>query len=102
MNIRGAIVEDDRAVRDNLAVLIDGARGFECIGRYPNAEEACDRLTSLFPDVVLMDIHLPGISGISCVSRLRTLLPQTQIIMLTIEEDVEQVFESLKAGAMGY
>lgn len=102
MSIRVAIVEDSAAVRENLAVLIEGAPGFSCIGRCASAEEAWARLPALNPDVVLMDIHLPGRSGIACVARLRSLLPRTQVIMLTIDEDTEQVFESLKAGATGY
>lgn len=102
MSIRVAIVEDDRAVRENLAVLIGAAPGFSCVAGCASAEEAWQRLPALAPEVVLMDIHLPGRSGIACVAQLRTLLPQTHVIMLTIEEDSEQVFESLKAGATGY
>jgi DNA-binding NarL/FixJ family response regulator len=102
MSIRVGIVEDDRSVRENLAVLIEQTPGFSCATACASAEEALKRLPDSAPDVVLMDIHLPGQSGIECVARLRRLLPQTQVIMLTIEEDSEQVFESLKAGATGY
>jgi DNA-binding NarL/FixJ family response regulator len=102
MSIRVAIVEDDRSVRENLAVLIDAAPGYCCVGACASAEEAWERLPALAPEVVLMDIHLPGRSGITCVARLKTMLPQTQVIMLTVEEDNERVFESLKAGASGY
>ncbi len=102
MSIRVAIVEDDRSVRENLALLIDAAPGFTCAAACASAEEAWKRLPDALPDVVLMDIHLPGKSGIECVARLRTVLPRTQVIMLTVEEDIEQVFESLKAGATGY
>jgi DNA-binding NarL/FixJ family response regulator len=102
MSIRVAIVEDDRTVRENLSVLIEAAPGFSCVAGCASAEDAWQRLPAIAPEVVLMDIHLPGRSGIACVARLKTLLPQTQIIMLTIEEDSEQVFESLKAGATGY
>jgi DNA-binding NarL/FixJ family response regulator len=102
MSIRVAIVEDDLTVRENLAVLIGAAPGFSCVGSCSTAEEAWKRLPAIAPEVVLMDIHLPGRSGIACVARLKGLLPQTQVIMLTIEEDTEQVFESLKAGATGY
>jgi DNA-binding NarL/FixJ family response regulator len=102
MSIRVAIVEDHRAVRENLAVLIDAAPGYRCVAACASAEEALKRLPEAAPDVVLMDIHLPGLSGIECVARLKEMLPKTQIIMLTIEEDSEQVFESLKAGASGY
>ena len=102
MSIRVALVEDDRAVRENLALLINAAPGFSCVANCASAEEAWERLPAVMPDVVLMDIHLPGRSGIACVARLRTQLPKTQVIMLTIEEDSEQVFESMKAGATGY
>jgi DNA-binding NarL/FixJ family response regulator len=102
MSIRVAIVEDDRAVRENLALLINASPGFSCVGSCSTAEEAWQKLPTFSPEVVLMDIHLPLRSGIACVSRLRTLLPNTQVIMLTIEEDSEKVFESMKAGATGY
>jgi len=102
MSIRVAIVEDDEIVRENLALLINAAPGFSCVAACASGEEALHRLAQIAPEVVLMDIHLPGQSGITCVGRLRALLPQVQIIMLTIEEDGEQVFESLKAGATGY
>jgi DNA-binding NarL/FixJ family response regulator len=102
MSIRVGIVEDDRSVRENLAVWIDQTPGFACAAACASAEDALKRLPGCAPDVVLMDIHLPGQSGIECVARLRRLLPQTQVIMLTVEEDSEQVFESLKAGATGY
>jgi DNA-binding NarL/FixJ family response regulator len=102
MSIRVAIVEDDPTVRENLADLVGGTAGFNCVGSCATAEAAWQQLPPLAPDVVLMDIHLPGRNGIACVERLRKLLPDVQVIMLTIEEDSERVFESLKAGATGY
>lgn len=102
MSIRVAIVEDDRAVRENLAILIDSTPGFACVATCASAEEALQRLPAAAPDVVLMDINLPGRSGIECVVQLRRGSPQPQIIMLTVEEDTERVFDSLKAGATGY
>jgi DNA-binding NarL/FixJ family response regulator len=102
MSIRVGIVEDDSSVRESLAALIDQTPGFVCAAACGSAEEAFKRMPESAPDVVLMDIHLPGVSGIECVVRLRRLLPRTQVIMLTVEEDTEQVFESLKAGATGY
>ena len=102
MSIRVAIVEDDSSVRENLAELVGGTAGFSCVGTCVTAEDAWQRLPGIAPEVVLMDIHLPGRSGIVCVEKLRRLSPQTQVIMLTIEEDSERVFESLKAGATGY
>ena len=94
MSIRVAIVEDDRVVRENLGVLINAAPGVNCIASCASAEEALKQLPGLYPDVVLMDIHLPGRSGIECVARLKPMLSKTQIIMLTVEEDSERVFES--------
>ena len=102
MSIRVGFVEYDRSARENLALLIDSAPGFSCTAACGSAEEGLKRFSESAPDVVLMDIHLPGQSGIECVARLRRFLPQTQVIMLTVEEDSEQVFESLKAGATGY
>ena len=102
MSIRVGLVDDDRSVRESLAVLIDQTPGFTCAAVCASAREALHRLVDTAPDVVLMDIHLPGESGIECVARLRRVLPRTQVIMLTVEEDCEQVFESLKAGATGY
>jgi DNA-binding NarL/FixJ family response regulator len=100
--IRVAIVEDNQTVRENLALLIGQAPGYSCVGTCVSAEEAWQQLPGIGPDVVLMDIHLPGRSGITCVARLRSLLPDAQVIMLTIEEDSETVFDSMKAGATGY
>ncbi|KAB2659729.1 MAG: response regulator transcription factor [Verrucomicrobia bacterium] len=102
MNTRVALVEDDQAVRANLARLIGTAPGLACVAACASAEAALRELPEARPDVVLMDIHLPGASGIECVARLRQSLPGIQIIMLTVDEDAERVFESLKAGATGY
>jgi DNA-binding NarL/FixJ family response regulator len=102
MSIQVAIVEDNETVRENLALLINQTAGFSCLAGCATGEEALQRLPALSPDVVLMDIHLPGQNGIACVARLRELLPKVHIIMLTIEEDSNLVFESLKAGATGY
>lgn len=102
MSIRVCIVEDDRRVRESLAVLIDGISTMRCVCTYGSGEEALKGIVSKNPDVVLMDINLPGMSGIECVQQLKTQLPKTQIIMLTMYEDDENVFQSLVAGASGY
>lgn len=99
---RVGIVEDDRSMRDNLAEFIAGTPGFACVTACPNAEEALRSFPHSTPDVALVDINLPGKSGLELVRELRKLCPQTQIIMLTVEEDTKKVFESLKAGATGY
>ena len=102
MPLSVAIVEDDDRVRDSLAVLLAGASGFQLAGKYASAEEALANLPSLVVDVVLMDINLPGMSGVKCVAALKVALPSVQIVMLTVEEDDEQIFKALEAGASGY
>lgn len=102
MIIRAAIVEDQPAVRENLATIIDSAPGFRCVSAVSSAEAAARELPVAAPEVVLMDLHLPAMSGIECVRRLKPELPSAQFIMLTIEEDSRAVFESLRAGAAGY
>src|ERR1035438_7215356 len=102
MSIKVAIIEDDKRVRENFAVLIDGADGFRCVGTYANAERALKQMPGKWPDVVLMDINLPNMSGIDCVARLKEVRPTLQIIMLTVYMDDDQIFRSLKNGANGY
>jgi DNA-binding NarL/FixJ family response regulator len=100
--IKIAIVEDDDWIRENLASQIDLAPGYRCISRCRTGEEALARLPSEAPDVVLMDINLPGLSGIECVRRLKALRPSLAILMLTVYEESDQIFDSLRAGASGY
>jgi DNA-binding NarL/FixJ family response regulator len=100
--IKVAIVEDDDWIRENLAGQIDLAPGYCCVSRYRTGEEALAGLPSEAPDVVLMDINLPGLSGIECVRRLKTLRPSLTILMLTVYEESDQIFDSLRAGASGY
>jgi DNA-binding NarL/FixJ family response regulator len=102
MNIKVSIVEDDDRVRSSLAQLIDSSAGFRCVSQHPNAENALKELPLARPDVVLMDINLPGLSGVECVRGLKELLPQTQIMMLTVYENTDSIFSALAAGASGY
>lgn len=97
-----SIVEDDRRVRESLSVLISGADNLRCISTHATGEEALAAVPQKKPDVVLMDINLPGMSGIECVRKLKALLPKLQILMLTMYEDDEKVFQSLMAGSSGY
>jgi len=97
-----AIIEDVPEIRDGLRVLIGSSDGFVCTETYATAEEALLHLPQTLPDVVLMDIQLPGISGIECVRKLKPQCSSTQFIMSTVYEDDENIFESLKAGAAGY
>jgi DNA-binding NarL/FixJ family response regulator len=100
--IEVALVEDDQQVREGLALLIGSSPGFTCVAACPSAEYALQRLPGLEPDVVLMDIQLPGMSGIECILKLKQLCPQAQIMMLTVFEDHDRIYQSLKAGASGY
>lgn len=102
MSAKIAIVEDNTGVRESLAVLINGTAGFRCIGTYANAEAALKQLPQKWPDIILMDINLPQMSGIECVAKLKALKPTVHIIMLTVNVDSDQIFKSLKAGAGGY
>jgi DNA-binding NarL/FixJ family response regulator len=102
MNKSVVIVEDDRALRQQIVDILGSASDIRCIGAFASAEEALKAIPTKAPDVVLMDIKLPGMSGIDCVAKLKRMLPSLQIIMVTIFEDSERIFRALKAGASGY
>ena len=97
-----AIVEDNPTLRQYLAELIGGTAGHRCVCACASAEEALAKIPAAQPNVVLMDIHLPGESGIACTARLRQTLPDLQVIMLTVYKDIKVIFQTLKAGACGY
>ena len=101
-DITVSIVEDSEPVRNTLTRLIDRAEGFKCLSQHANAEAALEVLPQEKPDVVLMDINLPGINGVECVRRLKQIAPEIQVIMLTVYEDTENIFNALMAGATGY
>ncbi|MCW5555654.1 MAG: response regulator transcription factor [Verrucomicrobiae bacterium] len=100
--IQVALVEDDAGVRANLAAILNGAPGFQCQAAYPDGHAALKGIPPNRPDVVLMDINLPGMLGPECVRQLKTLAPGLPVLMLTVYDDSEQVFKSLMAGATGY
>jgi len=102
VNIAVSIVEDDAPARQILAGLISRAEGFRCVGEHASAKSALNHLPQEKPDVALMDINLPGLSGIECVRRLKPMLPDTQFVMLTVYEDADHIFDALSAGASGY
>ncbi|MGA9779308.1 MAG: response regulator [Limisphaerales bacterium] len=102
MPISVSIVEDNDKLRGTLARVLNRADGFRCVSDYANAEDALKVLPQVRPDVVLMDINLPGMNGVECVRQLKQLLPQTQVMMLTVYEDTENIFNALTAGANGY
>ena len=97
-----SIVEDNDTLRGTLAKVISRAEGFKCVSDYGNAEEALADLPKIKPDVVLMDINLPGMNGVECVRKLKVILPTTQVMMLTVYEDTDNIFNALAAGANGY
>ena len=102
MSISVSIVEDDARVRASLARLIDGAAGYRCVSNHSSAEDALREIPKFKPDVVLMDINLPGINGVECVRQLKPQLSGTQVIMLTVYQNTEHIFNALAAGATGY
>ena len=102
MPVTVSIVEDNEQVRATLARVINRAEGFRCLSQHANAEAALEALPREKPDVVLMDINLPGMNGVECVRRLKQIAPQTQVVMLTVYEDTENIFNALAAGASGY
>jgi DNA-binding NarL/FixJ family response regulator len=102
MPISISIVEDSEKLRGTLARVLNRAEGFRCVSQYPSAEDALKDLPNIKPDVVLMDINLPGINGVECVRQLKKILPQIQVMMLTVYEDTENIYDALTAGANGY
>ncbi len=100
--IKVSIVEDDAKLRGTLERYLNSQSGFECVSSHANAEAALAEIPQVRPEVVLMDINLPGMNGIDCVARLRRAYPAGKIIMLTVFEEGEQVFRALSAGAFGY
>jgi len=102
MAIAVSIVEDDAQTRKIFANWINGASGFRLAGDWGDAERALGALPAKKPNVVLMDINLPGMSGVEAVKRLKPLLPETQFVMLTVYEDADHIYNALAAGATGY
>jgi DNA-binding NarL/FixJ family response regulator len=99
---RVSVVEDDQVVREQLVHQLNRAHGFSCVSSHRSAEAALEEIPKQRPDVVLMDINLPKMSGIDCVRQLKGQLPRTQFVMLTVYEDADVIFKSLLAGAVGY
>jgi len=102
MAISVSIVEDSQDTREGLRELLNGTDGLSCLGTYSTGEAALFGVPDEKPDVVLMDINLPGMNGIECVAKLKIQLPQLRILMMTTYEDRELIFNSLRAGAHGY
>jgi DNA-binding NarL/FixJ family response regulator len=99
---RIAIVEDNKVIRESLMEFVQADSECQCVYAAATAEEALKEIPKFLPDIVLMDIQLPDISGIECTARLKQMLPSVQIIMVTVYEDTERIFKALRAGACGY
>ena len=97
-----AVVEDDPGIRNMLGTILQREPNCLCTGRYGSAEEAIERIPEIRPDVVIMDINLPGMNGVECVRKLAKLAPFSHILMLTVFNDTETIFDALRAGAVGY
>lgn len=102
MQIKVSIVDDDDGIRSSLATLIRRSPSLKLMGDYADAETALKELPRKEPDVVLMDINLPGLNGVECVRQLKNALPKLQVLMLTVYEDSDSLFKSFRAGASGY
>jgi DNA-binding NarL/FixJ family response regulator len=96
------VVEDDRGLREQIVQILETASDLQCLGAYASGEQALPDILAKNPDVVLMDIQLPKMSGIQCVSKIKKVMPNNQVIMVTVYEDSERIFRALKAGANGY
>jgi DNA-binding NarL/FixJ family response regulator len=99
---RIAIVEDNKLIRESLVDFVQTDPEYECVCACATAEEALKQLPRHQPEIVLMDIQLPNVSGIECTARLKQLLPAVRILMVTVYEDTERIFKALRAGACGY
>jgi len=100
--IKVVIFEDNRSLREGLAAMIGGTSGFECAGAFPNCNNLLKNISQSKPDVILMDIELPGINGIEAVAMIKEQFPEIKVLMETIFDDDEKIFNSICAGAEGY
>jgi len=102
MPINISIVEDNAGMRESFATMLEETPGLHCVSAHPTGEDAVEKLAGQNPDVALVDIHLPGMSGIECVAKLKAQLPKLQVLMLTRFEQSDLIFNSIRAGASGY
>jgi DNA-binding NarL/FixJ family response regulator len=102
MAIKVSIVEDNDGMRESFAMLLDQTPGLRCVSAHPTGEDAVRDLPGKEPDVALVDIHLPRMSGIDCVAKIKARMPQLQVLMLTRYEQSDLIFNSIRAGASGY
>lgn len=100
--IRVAVVEDDIRVLELVSEILSSNDSFDCVGKFKDGINACNSLINIAPDVILMDVNLPDISGVECVARISEKLPNSQILMLTSYQDPDTIFQALSSGAHGY
>jgi DNA-binding NarL/FixJ family response regulator len=100
--LKVVVVEDNNAIRDGLKILIDGTEGYLCIGAFVECETMLKNIKKLEPDVLLMDLGLPGMGGVEGIKKVKALLPDLTILVLTIYEENDRIFDALCAGASGY
>lgn len=102
MTIRVSIFEDNKHLRESLQILIGGTQGYDCIGAYPDCRDMLSQLKRDTPDVVLMDIEMPGLNGIEAVKKIKENYPAVQVLMQTMFDDDEYIFNAICSGASGY
>lgn len=100
--LKVALIEDDKLIRSELEKILNGSDTCQCVGSFMNCETALKEIDKSEPDVILLDIELPGISGIEGIKKIKDILPECDIIMLTVHEESESIFNALKKGAVGY
>ncbi len=100
--IEVVIIEDNNDIREAFRTLINGSPGFRCMHTFSNGFDAIRELPGIKPDIAMVDINMPGMTGIECVKKLKTLIPKTQFLMETVYEDDDNIFNALRAGASGY
>lgn len=100
--IRVLLADDHALFRKGIASLLAGERGFEVVGEAGDGREALERARDLMPDVILMDIFMPGVNGLEATRRIKEALPYVKIVMLTVSEEDQNLFEAIKSGAQGY
>ena len=100
--LKVALIEDDKLIRSELEKILNGSDTCQCVGSFMNCETALKEIGKSEPDVILLDIELPGISGIEGIKKIKDILPECDIIMLTVHEESESIFSALKKGAVGY
>jgi DNA-binding NarL/FixJ family response regulator len=100
--LKVVVVEDNDSIREGLKILIDGTDGYECISVFSDCESMLKQIEKLLPDVLLMDLGLPGMGGVEGIKKVKNLLPDLTVLVLTIYEENELIFDALVAGASGY